>query len=192
MLELDLSPEIAALRSTFRDIRAVVDVDALEAEIARLSEQAGRTRPVGRHRARPEGDERAQPPPVRARACERASTARLDDLEVLIELANEVGDEETAPPRRAPSSRRCRRRSATSRCRPCSTASGTTARPSSRSAPAPAASMPPTSPRCSCACTCAGPRSTTTRRPSWTRATPKRRASSRRPSRSTPPTPSAR
>ena len=41
MLELDLSPEIAALRSTFRDIRAVVDVDALEAEIARLSEQAG-------------------------------------------------------------------------------------------------------------------------------------------------------
>ena len=41
MLDLDLTQEIAALRSTFRDIRAVVDVDALEAEIARLSEQAG-------------------------------------------------------------------------------------------------------------------------------------------------------
>ena len=41
MLDLDLTQEIAALRTTFRDIRAVVDVDALEAEIARLSEQAG-------------------------------------------------------------------------------------------------------------------------------------------------------
>ncbi|MFF1876011.1 peptide chain release factor 2, partial [Kitasatospora herbaricolor] len=41
MMELDLSQQIADLRSTFSDIRSVVDVDALTAEIADLSEQAG-------------------------------------------------------------------------------------------------------------------------------------------------------
>ena len=41
MLELDLSADIQALRTTYADIRAVVDVPALEAEIARLSEAAG-------------------------------------------------------------------------------------------------------------------------------------------------------
>ena len=41
MLDFDLSADIQALRSTFADIRAVVDVDALTAEIARLSEEAG-------------------------------------------------------------------------------------------------------------------------------------------------------
>ncbi|MDO9397392.1 MAG: peptide chain release factor 2, partial [Herbiconiux sp.] len=41
MLDLDLSEQIAQLRSTFDDIRSVVDVDALTAEIARLSEEAG-------------------------------------------------------------------------------------------------------------------------------------------------------
>ena len=40
MLELDLSAEIAALKSTFAEIQAVVDVPALTDEIARLSEQA--------------------------------------------------------------------------------------------------------------------------------------------------------
>ena len=41
MDELDFSAEIAALRSTFADIRAVVGVERLETEIASLSEQAG-------------------------------------------------------------------------------------------------------------------------------------------------------
>ena len=41
MLELDLSADIQALRSTFADIRAVVDVERLAAEIAHLSEEAG-------------------------------------------------------------------------------------------------------------------------------------------------------
>ena len=41
MDELDISEDIAALRSTFADIRSVVGVDRLEAEIADLSEQAG-------------------------------------------------------------------------------------------------------------------------------------------------------
>ncbi len=41
MDELDISEQIAALRATFADIRAVVGVEALQAEIAELSEQAG-------------------------------------------------------------------------------------------------------------------------------------------------------
>ncbi len=41
MLEFDPSADIQALRSTFGEIKAVVDVDALHAEIARLSEEAG-------------------------------------------------------------------------------------------------------------------------------------------------------
>ncbi|MEO7148253.1 MAG: peptide chain release factor 2, partial [Terrimesophilobacter sp.] len=40
MNELDISAELADLRSTFSDIRSVVGVDRLTAEIAELSEQA--------------------------------------------------------------------------------------------------------------------------------------------------------
>ena len=46
MLELDLSADIQALRSTFSDIRAVVDVEALTRDIARLSEEAGAPDPL--------------------------------------------------------------------------------------------------------------------------------------------------
>jgi len=37
MIELDLSDQIATLRKTFDDIKAVIGVDRLEAEIARLT-----------------------------------------------------------------------------------------------------------------------------------------------------------
>lgn len=40
MIDLDFSERIAAARSTFADIRAVIDVERLEAEIATLNEQA--------------------------------------------------------------------------------------------------------------------------------------------------------
>jgi peptide chain release factor 2 len=95
MLELDLSEQIRALRTTFADIRAVVDVDALAAEIARLSaasedpnlwddpENAQKVTSALSHR---------QSELTRLTSIER----RLDDLEVLIELANEAGDEESA------------------------------------------------------------------------------------------------
>ncbi len=52
------------------------------------------------------------------------------------------------------------------------------------SGPVPAAWTRPTSPRCCCGCTCAGPSGTATRPRSTTPRTPRRRASSRRPSRS--------
>src|SRR5665213_2243883 len=41
MDELDFSADIAALRSTFADIRSVIGVERLQADIASLSEQAG-------------------------------------------------------------------------------------------------------------------------------------------------------
>ena len=95
MLDLDLSQDIASLRSTFRDIRAVVDVDALEAEIARLSEQAG---------APDLWDDTDNAQKVTSALSHRQSElarvknidSRLDDLEVLVELANEADDEESA------------------------------------------------------------------------------------------------
>ena len=91
MLDLDLSQDIASLRSTFRDIRAVVDVDALEAEIARLSEQAG---------APDLWDDTENAQKVTSALSHRQSElarvksidARLDDLEVMV--ARVVGSAE--------------------------------------------------------------------------------------------------
>src|SRR6478736_1892702 len=65
MLDFDPSADIQALRSTFADIKAVVDVEALTADIARLSEEAG-------------------------------APDLWDDVDVLVELANEMDDEDSA------------------------------------------------------------------------------------------------
>ncbi|MBF4573855.1 peptide chain release factor 2 [Herbiconiux sp. VKM Ac-1786] len=100
MLDLDLSEQIAQLRSTFHDIRTVVDVDALRAEIARLSEEAGvpdlwddteKAQKVTSALSHRQGE----------LAKIESIESRLDDLEVLIELANEAGDEESADEARA-------------------------------------------------------------------------------------------
>jgi len=95
MLELDLSDDIRTLRATFADIRAVVDVDRLAAEIDTLEAQA----------AAPDlwdNTENAQK--VTSALSHRQSELaritsverRLNDLEVLIEMANEMGDEGAA------------------------------------------------------------------------------------------------
>ncbi|WP_022881254.1 peptide chain release factor 2 [Gryllotalpicola ginsengisoli] len=95
MIELDLSGEIASVRSTFSDIRAVVDVDNLKAQIAELSERAGapdlwddpeQAQKVTSRLSR------AQAELAKVEGIER----RLDDLEVLIELANDEADDESA------------------------------------------------------------------------------------------------
>lgn len=95
MLDLDLSDEIRQLRATFSDIRAVIGVEALTLEIARLSEEAAapnlwddtenaqRVTSTLSHR---------QSELARITSVER----RLDDLEVLVEMANEAGDESAA------------------------------------------------------------------------------------------------
>ena len=95
MLEFDPSADIQALRSTFSDIAAVVDVDALRAEIARLSEEAG---------APDLWDDVEKAQKVTSALSHRQSELkrvtdveqRLDDLDVLVELALEMDDEETA------------------------------------------------------------------------------------------------
>src|SRR4051794_41980863 len=65
MLDFDLSADIQALRSTFADIKAVVDVEALTAEIARLSEEAGAPHPWGDTDKGQKGTNAPSPPPSR-------------------------------------------------------------------------------------------------------------------------------
>jgi peptide chain release factor 2 len=95
MDELDFSVEIAALRSTFSDIRSVVGVERLTAEIASLSEQAGVPDLW-------DDTEKAQKitSDLSHRQAELAKIvsiqSRLDDLEVMVELANEESDEAAA------------------------------------------------------------------------------------------------
>ncbi|HEX5727830.1 peptide chain release factor 2 [Microbacterium sp.] len=95
MLDFDLSADIQALRSTFADIKSVVDVDALTAEIARLSAEAG---------APDLWDDTDKAQKVTSALSHRQSElarlaeidSRLDDLEVMVELANEMDDEDAA------------------------------------------------------------------------------------------------
>ena len=95
MVELDISEQVNALRVTFGNIRSVVDVDRLEREIAELSEQAGAPDLW-------EDTDHAQQ--VTSALAHRqsqlkkltATEQRLDDLEVLVEMANEAEDQESA------------------------------------------------------------------------------------------------
>ncbi|MGO3555576.1 MAG: PCRF domain-containing protein, partial [Microbacterium gubbeenense] len=95
MLELDLSAEIHSLRTTFDNIREVVDVDGQRAEVAKLEERAADpdlwndqenaqkvTSALSHHKAA-------------IRKIESAAS-RLDDLEVMVDLANEMDDEDAA------------------------------------------------------------------------------------------------
>ncbi|MGN6205354.1 peptide chain release factor 2 [Humibacter sp.] len=95
MIELDLSAQIAEVRATFADIRAVADVDRLRADIERLSEEAG---------APDLWDDPEKAQQVTSALSHRQAELtrlngieqRLDDLEVLVELANSEGDDESA------------------------------------------------------------------------------------------------
>ncbi|UTT62737.1 peptide chain release factor 2 [Microcella humidisoli] len=95
MIDLDFAERIAAARSTFADIRAVVDVDRLEADIAVLNEQAG---------APDLWDDTANAQKVTSALSHRQSElkritelqAKLDDLDVLIEMAREADDDDAA------------------------------------------------------------------------------------------------
>ncbi|MGB3910534.1 MAG: peptide chain release factor 2 [Pseudolysinimonas sp.] len=95
MIDLDLGTEIAALRSTFNDIRSVIGVERLEAEIADLSEKAG---------AQDLWDDPDAAQKVTSALSHRQSELarivgierRLDDLEVLVEMAIEGDDELSA------------------------------------------------------------------------------------------------
>lgn len=88
MIELDLSDQIATLRHTFDDIKAVIGVDKLEAEIARLNTQAEAQDlwddPDNAQKVTSALSHR-QAELTRITSIER----RLDDLEVLVQLATE-------------------------------------------------------------------------------------------------------
>ncbi|MFP7760887.1 peptide chain release factor 2 [Marisediminicola sp. LYQ134] len=94
MSELDISDQIQALRSTFVEIQAVVDIERLEADISELSDAAGapdlwddtdKAQKVTSALSHKQSDL------ARIRSIE----SRLDDLEVLVEMANEAGDDES-------------------------------------------------------------------------------------------------
>ncbi len=95
MLDLDLTADIAALRQTYGDIREVVGVETLRAEIARLSEAAG---------APDLWDDTDKAQKVTSALSHRQTELariesvgrRLDDLEVLVSLAIEMDDAESA------------------------------------------------------------------------------------------------
>ncbi|HRN28469.1 MAG TPA: peptide chain release factor 2 [Terrimesophilobacter sp.] len=95
MNELDIASELADLRKTFGEIRAVVGVEALHDDIAELSEKAGA----------PDlwDDPEAAQKVTSALSHKQSDLARieglgqrLDDIEVLVELANEENDESAA------------------------------------------------------------------------------------------------
>ncbi|WP_394552482.1 peptide chain release factor 2 [Agromyces sp. MMS24-JH15] len=91
MLDQDFTQALAGLRATFRDIRAVVDVDALEADIARLSEAAGAPDlwdDVDNAQKVTSALSHRQAELKRVMAVEQ----RIDDLDVLVELAAEMDD----------------------------------------------------------------------------------------------------
>src|SRR3954447_19412204 len=95
MAELDFSAQIAELRSTFSSIRAVLDVDALTARVATLSEQAGAP-DLWDDTARPQKETSELHHAQSTLAKLTAIQSRLDDLEVLVELVNGETDDEIA------------------------------------------------------------------------------------------------
>ena len=94
MAAIDFSAEIRALRAKYDSIVAVTDVEAIRTEIAELSEQAGEPNLW---------DDPAAAQQITSRLSHKQTeldrlaklTARIDDLEVLVELAQDEDDEES-------------------------------------------------------------------------------------------------
>ncbi|MGO1411697.1 MULTISPECIES: peptide chain release factor 2 [unclassified Microbacterium] len=95
MIELDLSAEIQALRSTFANIREVVNPDALRAEIGRLEERAADPDLWSDQENAQKVTSALSHSKAQLGKIERAES-RIDDLEVMVELAVEMDDAETA------------------------------------------------------------------------------------------------
>jgi peptide chain release factor 2 len=94
MADLDIAGDIAELRSTFFDIKSVLDAERLQADIERLSEAAGAPDLWDD----PDAAQKVTSELSHAQADLKRITSiesRIDDLEVLVQMANEEGDEET-------------------------------------------------------------------------------------------------
>ena len=95
MLDLDLGNRIQSLRATFADIAAVLDIERLEREIIELEEQAaapGLWDDVEAAQKVTSGLSHRKARVSKIRGVE----ARIDDLEVLVELAREAEDAASA------------------------------------------------------------------------------------------------
>lgn len=151
----DYPNEIRALRTTMASVREVVGLDRLATRIAALEAAAGAPDLWDD----PENAQKVTSNLSRAIA-ERdrilEMDARIDDLEVLVELGTEEGDEATLAEaeRELTSITKAVGESRFARCWPAST---TSAAPSSPSARAPGASTRPISPTCCRGCMPAGP-----------------------------------
>ena len=92
MAQIDFPAEIRALRSTYRSIEQVSDVEKLKEEIAELSERAGEPNLW---------DDPAAAQVITSKLSHRQSelerlnrlTGRIDDLEVLVELGQDEDDD---------------------------------------------------------------------------------------------------
>ena len=162
MATVDFPEQIKELGATLTSIEKVLDLDAMRAEIAKLQEEVG---------APDLWDDQTNAQRVTGRLStlqadlERITglRQRLDDLEIMVQLGQEEDDADCHGRGRDRARAAAHRRSTRSRSARCCPASTTSATPSCRSAPAPAASTRPTSPRCCSACTSAGPSGTSTR-----------------------------
>jgi peptide chain release factor 2 len=104
---VDLPAEISALRSTYEGIRKVSDVEALRARVAALSEQAAAPDLWGDVEAAQQVTSTLSHTQTELDRLERMS-ARIDDLETLVEMADEAeaeGDGATAAETRAEAER---------------------------------------------------------------------------------------
>lgn len=92
MLELDLGGRIKAVRSTFSDIATVMDLPGLERDIVELEQEAAAPGLWDDPEAAQKVTSRLSHSKSRVNRL-RAVERRLDDLDVLIELAQEADDE---------------------------------------------------------------------------------------------------
>ena len=94
MLDQDFSAHIHALRSTYADIAEVTNLPKLDREIAELEEQAAAPDLWDDPEAAQKVTSGLSHRQVRVRKL-RAVESRIDDLEVLADLAEEAGDSDT-------------------------------------------------------------------------------------------------
>ena len=92
MLDIDFSARIRALRSTYADIAAVLDLERLEREIVELEEQAAAPGLWDDPEAAQKVTSRLSHHKSRVTKL-RGVESRIDDLEVLVELAREMDDD---------------------------------------------------------------------------------------------------
>ena len=126
----DVAAELKDLSTTLESIEAVTDLPALRAEIADLSEQAGRPDLWNDPEAAQKVNSRLSHAQGDLRRIEELRR-RLDDLPVLYELAEEEGSGATGSgrsPTPTPSAPSCATTSRASRSARCSRASTTPAR----------------------------------------------------------------